>query len=58
MGLISKLFWIGMFLVATFLWLVLFEHGPSGFVDGIPVEWEKLQTFNQPVNPPDEPKLP
>ena len=29
----------------TFLFVVLFEHGPSGFQDGVKVEWEKAVKF-------------
>jgi len=30
--LIRKLFWFGLFLVATFAFLVLFEHGTDNFI--------------------------
>lgn len=45
MGLITKLFWVILFLAATFLWVVLFEHGTSGFVDGISVEFENVKNL-------------
>ena len=31
--------------VFAFAFVVLFEHGPSGFVAGIPVEWNSLVDF-------------
>jgi hypothetical protein len=30
-ALIRKLFWFAVFLLATFCFIVLFEHGPSNF---------------------------
>lgn len=37
-----RLFFLAVF---TFAFVVLFEHGPSGFVAGIPVEWNSLVDF-------------
>ena len=46
MRFIQNIFWIVVFLVSTFCWVVLFEHGPSGFREGLKVEFEKLQALN------------
>lgn len=33
---------IGIFLVLTFSFVVLFQHGPGGFLSGAPVEWHRM----------------
>ena len=43
MGLIRSLFWIALFLGATFVFTVLFEHGPSNFSANAQKEFETLQ---------------
>lgn len=44
MRLLSKVLWFFAFLVATFCWMVLFEHGFSmkSFTEGVRVEWQEL----------------
>lgn len=44
MRLLSKFLWIIAFLLATFCWMVLFEHGFSvkGFTTGLSQEWGEL----------------
>jgi hypothetical protein len=44
MRLISKALWILAFLLATFCWMVLFEHGftSKGFTEGMKEEWSTL----------------
>lgn len=42
MALFKKLLWVVFFFLATFCWVVLFEHGFDGFVDGLSVEFDKL----------------
>jgi hypothetical protein len=37
------LFWLFIFLGATFAFTVLFEHGPSHFVENAQREWMDLQ---------------
>ncbi len=43
MGLLRLLFWLSVFLVATFAFTVLFEYGPSHFVENGLREWKDLQ---------------
>lgn len=57
MTLIRSVFWVAVTLAATFFWLVLFEHGPSGFKEGISVEFENLKALIQPVEKTPEPQL-
>jgi hypothetical protein len=45
MGLISKLFWLALFLVSTFCFLVLFEHGPRDFSANAQIEFANLRTL-------------
>lgn len=49
MRIIRSIFWFAVFLAATFCWVVLFEHGISGFKEGIPLEWEKVKTILKPI---------
>jgi hypothetical protein len=44
MRLLSKILWLLAFLAATFVWMVLFEHGFSleGFTQGVREEWHTL----------------
>jgi hypothetical protein len=34
--------WIGLLIIATFCWVVLIEHGPANFVEGVQIELENL----------------
>ena len=43
MGLIRTLFWFALFLAATFAFTVLFEHGPTNYVDNAKREMDSLQ---------------
>ena len=43
MGLIRFLFWAAIFLVATFGFTVLFEHGPTDFSENARKESETLR---------------
>jgi hypothetical protein len=43
MGLLRLFFWLFVFLGATFAFTVLFEHGPSHFVENAQLEWRDLQ---------------
>lgn len=43
MGLIRSLFWLAIFLVATFAFTVLFEHGPMNFPTNAEKEFATLQ---------------
>ncbi len=47
MRLLSKILWLLAFLAATFVWMVLFEHGFSmeGFSRGMREEWKALTTL-------------
>jgi hypothetical protein len=42
-GLIRKLFWVALFLVATFCFIVLFEHGTQNFRENAKTEFETLK---------------
>jgi hypothetical protein len=42
MALIRNIFWIAFFVVATFAFIVLFEHGPTNFVDNAKREMNEL----------------
>jgi len=43
MGLLRSLFWIALFLVSTFAFTVLFEHGTTNFVANAEKEFQMLQ---------------
>lgn len=40
MALIRKLFWFALFVVSTFCFVVLFEHGPTDFAKNAKIEFE------------------
>lgn len=54
--LFRKIFWFGLFLVATFCFVVLFEHGTTNYVQNAQTEFEKLQRLvnTQVVRKKDE----
>lgn len=43
MGLIRNIFWIAFFLISTFVFIVIFEHGPTNFVDNAKKEADQIQ---------------
>jgi hypothetical protein len=43
MALIRKLFWLALFLVSTFGFVVLFEHGTTDFVKNAKIEFEGVK---------------
>lgn len=43
MGLIRSLFWFAIFLLSTFAFTVLFEHGPTNFAQNAQKEFETLK---------------
>jgi hypothetical protein len=45
MGIIRNIFWVAFFLAATFGFIVLFEHGPSNFVENAKKESVQLQVI-------------
>jgi hypothetical protein len=47
MRLLSKILWFLAFLAATFVWMVLFEHGftMNGFSQGVREEWKALTSM-------------
>jgi len=47
MRLLSKILWFFAFLITTFVWMVLFEHGFSleGFSKGVREEWHALTSM-------------
>lgn len=42
---IRKLFWFGLFLVATFSFLVLFEHGPDDFLKNADKDFQSYKAI-------------
>ncbi len=54
--LIRKIFWFCLFLVATFCFVVLFEHGTSNYLQNAQGEFAKLQQLvnRQVVRKKDE----
>ena len=55
MALIRTLFWTAIFLAATFAFTVLFEHGPTNFVQNAKKEADILRAMAgaKPVRPKD-----
>lgn len=43
MGILSKFFWLVVFLASTFAFTVLFEHGVTNYIDNAQKEWETLK---------------
>lgn len=46
---------LGVFAALTFGFVVLYEHGPSGFLSGAPTEWRKLTAYVVAVRSTPEP---
>jgi hypothetical protein len=36
------LLWFGFFVIATFCWIIIIEHGPENFIEGAKIEIENL----------------
>ena len=47
---ISKLFWVLLTAVFTFGWIVLFENGPTDYVNNCQVEFQEVKAYF--VTPP------
>jgi hypothetical protein len=45
MAVLRGLFWLGLFLVLTFSFVVLFEYGPGDFANGAQKEYARVKTF-------------
>jgi hypothetical protein len=43
--LFRKIFWLALFLCATFAFVVLFEHGTTNYLENARVEFQKLKQF-------------
>ncbi len=56
MALIRTLFWTAIFLASTFAFTVLFEHGPTNFVQNAQSEAEVLKAMfsTKPLRKKDE----
>jgi hypothetical protein len=54
MFLIRKLFWLALFLVATFGFVVLFEHGTDNYLQNAQAEFEILRDWAQPLERPKD----
>jgi len=54
--LIRKLFWVTLFLIATFGFLVLFEHGPDNYVKNAQADFQtyKAELMAKPERKKDE----
>jgi len=53
--LLSRFFWIAAFVLATYCWMVIFEHGLGwkGFSEGFRTEWRNVASlFMGKPNPP------
>ena len=45
MALLRGLFWLGLFIVLTFCFVVLFEYGPRDFANGAQKEYARVKSF-------------
>jgi hypothetical protein len=45
MALLRGIFWLGLFLVLTFCFVVLFEYGPRDFANGAQKEYARVKSF-------------
>jgi hypothetical protein len=55
-GLLRSLFWLILFVFFTFCFLVLFEYGPSDFVDGFQKEGMRIEKWvDQKIHPAKKP---
>ncbi len=53
-ALFRKIFWLALFVVFTFCFIVLFEHGPTNFVQNAHVEAAQLQKMFGKINRPKD----
>ncbi len=45
MALLRGVFWFVLFIVLTFCFVVLFEHGPRNFANGAQKEYSRMKSF-------------
>jgi hypothetical protein len=45
MALLRGVFWLALFIVLTFCFVVLFEHGPHNFANGAQKEYSRMKSF-------------
>ena len=45
MALLRSIFWLGLFLVLTFRFVVLFEYGTRDFANGAQKEYARVKSF-------------
>jgi hypothetical protein len=45
MVLLRGFFWLILFIVLTFCFVVLFEHGPHDFTNGVQKEYARVKSF-------------
>ena len=53
-ALIRKLFWLVLFVVFTFCFVVLFDHGTSNFAENARLEIQELQKTFGKINRPKD----
>lgn len=53
-ALIRKLFWFALFVVFTFGFVVIFEHGVQDFATNAQMEWQDLQKFFGKIERPKD----
>jgi hypothetical protein len=45
MALLRGVLWLGLFVLLTFSFVVLFEYGPRNFADGARKEYSRIKSF-------------
>jgi hypothetical protein len=45
MAVLRSLFWVGLFVILTFCFVVLFEYGPRDFGNGAQKEYARVKSF-------------
>jgi hypothetical protein len=45
MALLRGFFWFALFVLLTFVFVVLFEHGPRDFANGVQKEYVRVKSF-------------
>ena len=45
MAVLRGIFWLGLFLILTFCFVVLFEYGPRDFANGAQKEYARVKSF-------------